>query len=153
MKAWRIAKRLIGWACCAGVWLTAACENVPVYEVELTGEITTSQGPITRGRLHVRVYHAESGQGALAHPLGGPITTWTFQNKGTFTEKVGVPTQQGRGLVVYAWLDEDEDDTFCAVGKSPELSGIVELKEFPKHQISFQLALSATCAGPEALYP
>lgn len=133
-------------------WL-GACENVPVYEVELSGEITTPQGPITKGTLHVRVYHAESGQGILAHPLGGPITTWTFQNKGSFTERVGVPTQQGRGLVVYAWLDQDEDNTLCATGRSPEPSGIFELKDFPKHQISFKLLLSALCAGPEALYP
>jgi hypothetical protein len=130
-----------------------SCETISVYETELVGEVVTQEGANTSGVLYVRVYYAESGEGVLAHPLGGPIFSFSVEGKGSFRQRVEVPTAGGRGLVVYAWLDRDGDGVLCVGGQREEPVGILELKEYPSHTISFQLTLGEICKGPEALYP
>lgn len=137
----------------AGISL-GACVNddTTLYEVNLSGTIDVAEGEPSGGRVHVEVLHARSGAGTLAYPLR-PITDLELDELGEFAESVLVPMENGEGLVVYAWLDRDGDGALCAPGAAPEPAGIIELEDFPAHELEVELVLTEPCAGPEILYP
>jgi len=131
-----------------------ACVNddTTLYEVNLSGTIDVAEGSPSGGQVHVEVLHARSGKGTLSYPLR-PITEFELDELGEFEESVLVPLENGEGLVVYAWLDSDGDGFLCAPGAAPEPAGIVELEDFPAHELELELVLTEPCAGAEILYP
>ena len=106
-----------------------------------------------RGRGAV-AHHAESGAGRFTHPLGEFAAFPELGEPGAELRVTArAPVDEGEGLVVYAWLDVDGDGILCAPGVTDEPAGLVEVDLFPAHALSFTLTLTATCSGPEALYP
>lgn len=126
-------------------------EDVRLYEVALTGEISSSSAG---GSVHVELHHASVGSGELERPLG-LIERWTLdEDERSFAAEVLVDRDAGEGLVVYAWLDLDGDGVLCSVdGDQTEPAGAIELSEFPAHAIDFTLALDQPCVGPELAWP
>lgn len=131
----------------------AACinENIRLYEVELRGPVTVATGAAT-GAVHLELHHASTGVGALETPLG-LIDTTTLDAPGPLEWTTLVPQGEGQGLVLYGWLDRDGDGLLCGLGADPEPAGVLELTDFPAHQLDVALVLDTPCAGASALYP
>lgn len=131
-----------------------ACVNddVHLYEVRLHGSIAPVIDPAATGTVHLVLHHARAGAGETAHPLG-PIDARTLDAPGDYDETFLVPTDDGEGLVVYAWLDVDGDGILCSAGGAIEPAGLTVVDGFPAHDLEVDVALEAACAGPEALYP
>jgi len=137
-------------------WLTlavlAGCinEDVRLYEVELTGEAVAPAG--SEGRVFLELHHASRGSGPLATPLGRFDAT-ELEAPGPVEWTTLVPIDDGEGLVLYGWLDVDGDGTLCGLDAAPEPAGLIALRDFPAHALTFTLTLTTPCAGPSALYP
>ncbi len=141
-----------------GLVLASGCINddVPLYEVTISGSASAPSLPGATGVLHLSFQHQRSfGRDSLAHPLGDiddrrrPSAALPI----AFAETILYPTAAGEGLVVYGWLDTDGDGILCAPGQASEPAGLSRLPEFPRHQLSLSLVLDTPCAGPERLYP
>lgn len=133
-----------------------ACINddLTLFEFDLRGTVTVAAGLPATGALHLELHHAESGAGRFAHPLGEFAAFPALGNPGAeLSVTARAPVDEGRGLVVYAWLDVDGDGILCALGVDDEPAGLVELTPFPVHRLRFTLELAHPCSGPEALYP
>ncbi|MCA9636860.1 MAG: hypothetical protein KC420_12605 [Myxococcales bacterium] len=126
-------------------------DDVHLYEVTLRGEIQVPRGGPYSGHVHLELRHARSGEGGLAYPLRR-ITTIELDGVGPFEETFLVPTDEGEGLVAYAWLDRDGDGLLCAPGTSDELAGLREVDGFPAHALEVTILLEHPCAGAEILY-
>jgi len=88
----------------------------------------------------------------LRTPLGRVDET-ELDGPGAATWTTLVPQDEGQGLVLYGWLDLDDDGLLCAPGAAPEPAGLVEIAGFPAHSLAFTLTLDAPCAGASALFP
>lgn len=133
--------------------LVTGCINgdVRLYEVALTGEFTSAE---SGGAVHVEIHHASSGIGELERPLGLISRLELEEGERSFDAEVLVDTDEGEGLVVYAWLDLDGDGVLCSLeGDRSEPAGAIELAEFPAHAIEFTLALDQPCVGAELAWP
>jgi hypothetical protein len=135
-----------------GLALLAGCinEDVRLYEVALTGEVTAPGA--SEGRVFLELHHASRGAGPLATPLG-QIDATEVAAPGRAEWTTLVPIDEGEGLVLYGWLDVDGDGILCGLDAAPEPAGIVVLTGFPAHALTFALTLDTACAGPSALYP
>ncbi|MEZ4450478.1 MAG: hypothetical protein R3B09_13445 [Nannocystaceae bacterium] len=127
-------------------------QDLHLYEVRVHGSITAPSLPDAEGELHVVFHRARAGEGATSHPLG-PFDASVLDGPGPLDETILVPTDDGEGLVIYAWLDLDGDGALCAPGGAVEPAGLIEVDKFPRHDVAIDLELGSNCAGPEALYP
>lgn len=128
--------------------LLLGCATTELYQVEITGEVTSDQdGPIT-----VLFQFAWWGEGELATPLQ-TIDTIELEGPGDFAHTFEYLSEQGEGLVVYGWQDLDGDGELCAPGVDDEPVGLVEVADFPSHEVSIVLPLDVLCEGPEGLFP
>lgn len=129
-------------------------DDLTFYEFELRGTVSVGGGLPDTGALHLELHHAESGAGRFTYPLGEFAAFPELGEPGAELRVTArAPVDEGEGLVVYAWLDVDGDGILCAPGVTDEPAGLVEVDLFPAHALSFTLTLTATCSGPEALYP
>ena len=129
-------------------------DDLTFYEFELRGTVSVGGGLPDSGALHLELHHAESGAGRFTHPLGEFAAFPELGEPGAELRVTArAPVDEGEGLVVYAWLDVDGDGILCAPGVTDEPADLVEVDLFPAHALSFTLTLTATCSGPEALYP
>ncbi len=141
-----------------GLLLATSCINndVVLFETELVASVGYLQAFDQPATLHIEVHHAEFG-GPVPHALG---LIASFEVEGetrapdSWRETILVPTEEGEGLVVYAWLDLDNDGVLCGLnGAGNEPVGLIKLAEFPSHNLEFELLLDGVCLGPERLYP
>lgn len=134
-------------------------EDLRLYETELRASLVYPLPAGEAATLRVEVHHAEA-RGSHPHPLG-LIESFSLEPEPgelapeSFERSVLVPIEAGEGLVVYAWLDLDGDGELCGLDGAgvDEPAGLVELGEFPTHELDFELTLDASCVGPEGLYP
>lgn len=131
----------------------AACINDDnhFYEVTLAGEVMVATGA-SSGTLHLELHHAWTGRGPLRTPLG-LVDATELEAVGPIAWTALIPVDVGEGLVLYGWLDRDEDGLLCGRDAAPEPAGVVELAGFPAHALDFSLVLAADCAAPTALFP
>ena len=131
----------------------SACINddVHLYEVRLHGSIL-AEDPAATGVVHVVLHHAESGAGTTVHPLG-PFDAFTVDAPGDYAYTALVPTDDGWGLVVHAFVDVDGDGILCAPGGAIEPAGLARVDGFPAHDLEVDVVLDTPCAGAEALFP
>ena len=132
--------------------LLAGCASdvTALFEVTLTGVVTLDDQ--TGDDVYVVLHHASMGEGELEHPLG-PIASFEAVLGEPFEHVFDYPSDEGVGLVVYAWVDLDEDGTLCAPGTDEEAAGLVEVADFPAHAVEVTVELTDPCEGPEGLYP
>ena len=132
--------------------LLAGCasETTALLQVELTGAVTL--GAETGGDVRVDLHHASMGEEDLEHPLGPIESFWTVLGQ-DFEHVFEYPSDDGSGLVVYAWLDRDGDEVLCAPGVDDEEAGLVEVADFPAYVVDVEVELTDLCEGPEGLYP
>lgn len=134
-------------------------EDLRLYETQLRASLVYALPASEASTLHVEVHHAQK-LSSHPHPLG-LIEAFTLEPEqgelapASFERSVLVPVEEGEGLVVYAWLDLDGDGELCGLDGdgADEPAGLLELGEFPAHELDFELALDASCVGPEGLYP
>lgn len=130
-------------------------DDVQLYEVTVRGRAIAPAWSTSNGALHLEFHHQlRTGRGALAHPLGefDTRTEDVTSLPAPFQETVLYPTQAGQGLIVYGWLDVDDDGVLCAPGQTEEPAGLVVVPDFPRHQANIDLLLNTPCAGAERLY-
>jgi len=128
-------------------------EETRLYEIELDGQVAVTDGAPSAGAVHLEFHVAKTfGEGELAHPLG-EFDRRTLAGVGPVRETLLYPLDVGDGLVVYGWLDSDGDGILCAPGQTEEPAGLVRVRGFPAHALSFSLTLRTPCVGPESLYP
>ncbi len=131
--------------------LTGCASDVTtLLEVTVTGVVTV--GDEQGGDVEVVLHHASMGEGDLEHPLG-PIESFAATLGEDFEHVFDYPTDDGTGLVVYAWLDRDEDGVLCAPGIDDEEAGLLEVDAFPAYTVDVALELTDLCEGPEGLFP
>lgn len=135
-----------------GGLLAVGCINTDrrLHEVELHGEVVAEGA--AAGVVHLELHHAETGTGPLRTPLGR-IDETELAGPGAAMWTTLVPLDEGAGLVLYGWLDLDDDGLLCAPGAAPEPAGVVEIAGFPAHSLAFTLTLDTPCAGASALFP
>ena len=125
-----------------------SCTTTTLYEVRVSG-LVTGEGS---GAVEVQLHAGSQGEGELAHPLG-ELERFEVELGQDWEHTLLYPWDDSTGLVVYAWLDRDADGVLCAPGADPEPSGLVEVADFPAHEVDVELELDASCEGPEGLYP
>ncbi len=132
----------------------SSCINVDthLYEVNIHGTINLAENAPQSGKVHLELRHATSGEGALSHPLS-PITEFVLDSLGDFEESALIPTDEGEGLVIYAWLDSDGDGTLCGLEAAPEPAGLLAFEIPDSHDLEVELLLTEPCASAESLYP
>lgn len=133
--------------------------DIELYETQLSGQVEVAaelggDGILAGATLTLEAHHATSdpGQGDLERPLG-LIERWVSEQPDAVVQTVQVPVADGEGLVVYGWLDRDGDGVLCALGVNDEPAGLVEIADYPAHEVSFTLTLDSPCTGAELLYP
>jgi hypothetical protein len=134
----------------AGLLAGCASETTNLLVVELTGVVTL--GVEQGGDVGIDLHHASQGEGELEHPLG-PIESFDAVLGEDFEHVFEYPTDDGEGLVVYAWLDRDGDGVLCTPGSDDEEAGLVEVADFPAYAVDVAIELTAPCEGPEGLFP
>ncbi|HMU40525.1 MAG TPA: hypothetical protein PKE31_16065 [Pseudomonadota bacterium] len=145
--------KLRGLAGVLGALFSVGCVNsdVYLYEVHVRGAVSAQN--LGSSVVHLEFHHAQFfGHGELAHPLGR-FATSIPENPTVIDETILYPLDAGEGLVIYGWLDKDGDGVLCAPTQTTEPAGLIAVKSFPAHEVTFELKLDRPCAGSEALYP
>ena len=125
----------------SAVLLINACsESEPEGdEITITGEIITSED--SQGKsFNLSIFHAQSGIGFQQHPLY-EIESFTSQSQ-TFNHTFLYNSSGNTGLVVYAWLDVDQDGIMCTTQSRNDVAGIDLNEDFPNSNQSFTIELT-----------
>ena len=136
----------------SAVLLINACsESEPEgQEITISGQIITSED--SQGKtFNLSIFHAQSGIGFQQHPLY-EIESFTSQSP-NFNHTFLYNSSGNSGLVVYAWLDIDEDGIMCTTQSRNDIAGIDLNENFPNSNQSFTITLTQQCVGPDWFYP
>lgn len=119
--------------------------------VRISGTAQLADGTVPAGTVHLRAYHAWSGEGELRHPLHemGDFTG-TAQ---AFAGEVQYDPAAGEGLIVHAWLDADGDGIHCTPANRSEPAGIAVAEGFPAEAVTVSITLSENCAAANWFFP
>jgi len=130
---------------CAGMSFGCLDPDV-LYEVEICGTVTSADvGPVELWFLH-----NEWGNDSLETHYMIIDTLW-LDEATTFSQVLQVPQGTGTGMSVYGWQDRNEDEEHCRPGTAPELSGLVDVEDYPAHLVEIDVTLDTPCEGPEGL--
>ena len=119
-------------------------------EITISGQIITSEN-IQGKTFNLSVFHAQSGIGFQQHPLY-EIESFTSESL-NFNHTFIYNSSGNSGLVVYAWLDIDQDGIMCATQSRDDIAGIDLNEDFPNSNQSFTIELTQQCVGPDWFYP
>ncbi len=146
--------RLLFLWCVLGLpFILGGCNEVmEYYEFTLQGKISVKGTNPSAGLIRLEVYVAETGEGILKQPLL-LFDRFKLTKLGSFSQKVQYPVGMGKGLVVYAWFDANNNGRFCEPNEQNEWSGLVAVSKFPVRVVNVDLVLDKRCAGPELFYP
>jgi hypothetical protein len=134
--------------------LLSACSNAPeetFATVTLNGNVRMAAGPVPSGTIHFRLYHLESGEGELHHPLE-EIEDFESETA-KFSHSFEYPLHRGEGLALHAWLDADGDGYFCTPEKRIDPSGLSWSGETPDDIVEMSILLSDNCRAANWFYP
>ncbi len=131
--------------------INACSESEPEgEEITISGQIITSEE--TQGKtFNLSVFHAQSGIGFQQHPLY-EIESFTSESM-NFNHTFIYNSSGNSGLVVYAWLDIDQDGIMCTTESRDDIAGIDLNEDFPNSNQSFTIELTQQCVGPDWFYP
>ena len=119
-------------------------------EITISGQIITSEN-IQGKTFNLSVFHAQSGIGFQQHPLY-EIESFTSESL-NFNHTFIYNSSGNSGLVVYAWLDIDQDGIMCTTKSRDDIAGIDLNEDFPNSNQSFTIELTQQCVGPDWFYP
>jgi len=119
-------------------------------EITISGQIITSEN-IQGKTFNLSVFHAQSGIGFQQHPLY-EIESFTSESL-NFNHTFIYNSSGNSGLVVYAWLDIDQDGIMCTTQSRDDIAGIDLNEDFPNSNQSFTIELTQQCVGPDWFYP
>lgn len=133
--------------------LVGCNQTLEEYQFTLEGTIESGQGAGESGTINVELYYQESGEGTLKQPLL-LFQSFTLDAFGSFSQSIIYPvTSDRKGLIVYAWVDQNKDGSLCTTEQRDEGSALVVVEGFPKRTVNVKLKLENLCQGPEAFYP
>ena len=101
--------------------------------------------------VYVSLYHAWALDGDLRHPV--EFIEGFEASAGDYEHGFDYPIDLGEGLLVYAWIDADEDGVLCTPARRIDRAGLTEVANFVPGQVRADVELIAPCAGPEWFYP
>ena len=131
--------------------INACSESEPEgEEITISGQIITSED-VQGKTFNLSVFHAQSGIGFQQHPLY-EIESFTSQSL-NFNHTFIYNSSGNSGLVVYAWLDIDQDGIMCTPQSRDDIAGIDLNEDFPNSNQSFMIELTQQCVGPDWFYP
>jgi hypothetical protein len=131
--------------------INACSESQPEgEEITISGQIITSED-VQGKTFNLSVFHAQSGIGFQQHPLY-EIESFTSQSL-NFNHTFIYNSSGNTGLVVYAWLDTDQDGIMCTPQSRDDIAGIDLNEDFPNSNQSFKIELTQQCVGPDWFYP
>lgn len=141
-------------ACAGGmcaILLGCGAPEVPPMPVSISGSINAPDGVAIDGKVYINVYHAWALDGELRHPVEYIESFEAIV--GRFSIEFAYPLDKGEGLLVYAWLDNDNDGVLCTPSDRNDLAGLTEVDSFPAAEVTVQIELTAACAGPDWFFP
>ena len=124
-------------------------QPVATRKITLRGQLSAADG--LSGPVHLRVFQAWAGQGALRHPL--ELLVEFPARLGAFERVIDYPLDGGTGLVVYAWLDTDGDGIACTPVARNDPAGLAEVGDWQSDSATVAIAMSQPCVGPEYFFP
>ena len=119
-------------------------------EVTISGEVIIDS-TLNFSEVNFSIFHAISGIGFQEHPLY-EIESFTSKSK-TFSHTFGYDSVGNTGLVVYAWIDLDQDGILCTPASRIDLAGVDVNEDFPSINSSFSVKINTPCVGPDWFYP
>jgi hypothetical protein len=123
----------------------------PTMAVSISGSIEAPPGVPAGGTVYVSLYHAWSLEGDLRHAVQ---FIENFETKtGSYSHEFAYPLDRGEGLLIYAWLDVDEDGVLCTPDARADIAGLTEVTGFPADAVSADIQITAPCAGPDWFFP
>ena len=133
--------------------LVASCSDPEIINEKITisGEISIPESIEMKQPINLTIFHAVSGIGFQEHPLY-EIESFTSDQL-MFQHTFDYDTKGNQGLLVYAWIDLDEDGINCTPLSRIDLAGVSVNEEFPKTNELFQVEIKTPCVGPDWFYP
>ena len=132
----------------------AGCGGGPEGEwvdVSLSGQVSAADGEVPEGKIHFRVYHLESLEGDLRHPLEEIVD---FESDSTsFSHSFSYPLHMGEGLAVHAWVDTDGDGVLCTPTEREDPSGLGWTEDTPAGDVQLDVVISDKCRAANFFYP
>ena len=122
---------------------TGCINSTQVFqEVELIGSIIP-QSDDENGSLQLIAYHAFYGSDELRYSFHEFART--ERNALDFEWTLNIPQDEGDGLAIRAWLDTNEDGSFCTPEEDIEYGGTHVFDEID-WIMAFELTLDDPCA-------
>ena len=150
----RLVSRVLKFAGAVAIVTLTACGGEPKGEwvdVRLSGEVRNPDGPVPEGKIHFRVYHLQSLEGNLRHPLQEIVD---FESDSpSFSHNFSYPLHMGEGLAVHAWVDTDGDGIFCTPTERQDPGGLGWTEATPDGDVQLDVVLSENCRAANYFYP
>ena len=119
-------------------------------EITISGEVVIDSN-LSFSKINFSIFHAISGIGFQEHPLY-EIESFT-SNDTSISYTFGYNSLGNTGLVVYAWIDLDEDGILCTPASRIDLAGVDVNESFPTTNSLFSVKINTPCVGPDWFYP
>jgi len=123
----------------------------PTTPVSISGTIAAPPGVASDVKAFVSLYHAWSLEGDLRHAVEF-IDSFEAQI-GSYSHEFSYPLDRGEGLLIYAWLDVDDDGVLCTPDVRVDIAGLTEVTSYPAAEVSADIEIVAPCAGPDWFFP
>jgi len=125
--------------------------DIRTERVTIAGRISVPAELEPTAPVYVTLYHEWALEGELRHPL--EFIDSFAARAGDYEYAFDYPVDLGEGLLVYAWIDADEDGTLCTPAVRIDRAGLTQVPGFEPGNVEADIELTAPCAGPDWFYP
>ena len=133
-------------------FMLAGCsEGEQDFEKKTIRVEVTAEQSLADKTIYVSSFHAQSGIGFQQHPLY-EIESFSIEST-NFERSFDYDPSGNTGLVVYAWVDNDNDGINCTMDSRDDTSGAAIDESFPQTNTTFIIELTENCVGPDWFYP
>ena len=131
--------------------LTGCSEGEKEFEKKTIRIEVLAEQSFEDKKIYVSTFHAQSGIGFQQHPLY-EIESFSVDST-NFERSFDYDSEGNTGLVVYAWVDNDDDGINCTMESRNDTSGAAIDESFPQTNSTFIIELTENCVGPDWFYP
>ncbi len=131
--------------------LTGCSEGEKEFEKKTIRIEVLAEQSFEDKNIYVSTFHAQSGIGFQQHPLY-EIESFSVDST-NFERSFDYDSEGNTGLVVYAWVDNDDDGINCTMESRNDTSGAAIDESFPETNSTFIIELTENCVGPDWFYP